>query len=428
MAPKHLSFGNIDTYYAVLKDTLMGTHEVFSNSKPFQFPCEALAFSSDYSTMYFARYSYSDGTEKIFHASQVKGDNNMIQWSMDDNPLSFCGNKYIYTHPTLSSDGKIMIFSSNMPESTGGMDLFITRLNGENWSDPINIGKNINTTSNEIYPFLDSENNLFFSSDRKEGNGGYDINVCRFRKDTWESPVNLSNVINTASDDVAFTIDRKDGKTAFFSVRQSSGRQAVQLIMVRINPKNDVGNLSSLSRIFTDPVIMGNSLTDIGILANNENPVKLPEKKETAVKLPVKKESEVINQAPVSQTKKEIPAKTVKVEEAAAPLQVTEKPKITQTQKAVTPVTEKSKDFVVYRVQVLSSDKSKGSYKVTLNGKVFSTFEYFYNKAYRTCIGELETLAAAKKMQDQCRLAGYPQAFVVVFKNNARSNDPALFK
>jgi hypothetical protein len=130
----------------------------------------------------------------------------------------------------------------------------------------------------------------------------------------------------------------------------------------------------------------------------------------------------------VSQTKKEIPAKVVKVEEAAPRVQVAEKPKITETPNEVTPVAEKTKDVVVYRVQILSSDKSKGSYKLTLNNKVYSTFEYLYNKAYRTCIGEFATLSAAKKMQDQCRLAGYPQAFVVVFKNNVRSNDPVLFK
>jgi hypothetical protein len=296
--------------------------------------------------MYFTKYSNSDGTEKIFKAS-VKGDNNGSQWTVDDNPLSFCVGKYLYTYPALSSDGKIMIFSSNKPESIGGMDLFITRLNGENWTDPVNISKTINSSSNEIYPFLDSENNLFFSSDRNDGNGGYDIYICRFKKDTWGNPVNLTKAINTTFDDIAFTINRKDGKTAFYSKKQKSGRQAVQLVMVRINPGNGSGNLSNLSRIFTDPGLMGNTMADMVAQANNETPVKLPENKETTIKSPEKKEPEVIKHAPVSQTKKEIPAKVVKVEEAAPRVQVAEKPKITETPNVVTPVAEKTKDIVV---------------------------------------------------------------------------------
>jgi len=56
------------------------------------------------------------------------------------------------------------------------------------------------------------------------------------------------------------------------------------------------------------------------------------------------------------------------------------------------------------------------------------TYEYLYNGGYRTCVGEYSTLTPAKELQNLCRKSGYPQAFVVAFKNNIRTTDPALFK
>ena len=60
------------------------------------------------------------------------------------------------------------------------------------------------------------------------GYGGYDIFTCKFNGETWDKPVNLSDRINSENDDIAFSIDRTDGKSAFYTKRQKSG-------MVRCN-------------------------------------------------------------------------------------------------------------------------------------------------------------------------------------------------
>jgi hypothetical protein len=72
--------------------------------------------------------------------------------------------------------------------------------------------------------------------------------------------------------------------------------------------------------------------------------------------------------------------------------------------------------------------KPKGSYEVTIGGKTYKTFEYMSNGAYRSCAGEFSTPSSAATLQKAMKQEGYPDAFVVAFKNGVRSTDPALFK
>jgi hypothetical protein len=86
------------------------------------------------------------------------------------------------------------------------------------------------------------------------------------------------------------------------------------------------------------------------------------------------------------------------------------------------------KEIVVYRIQFLSSTTSRGSYNVTIGGRDYATWEYFYAGAYRQTIGLFDNPDDAKKLQDLCRKEGLPQAFVAAFRNGERSTDPGLFK
>ena len=90
--------------------------------------------------------------------------------------------------------------------------------------------------------------------------------------------------------------------------------------------------------------------------------------------------------------------------------------------------TELKKDIVIYRIQLISSTKPKGSYPIKIDGKEYMSWEYYYKGAYRTTVGELKTLAEARAFQSKCRQSGFPQAFAVVFVGDERSLDPALFR
>jgi hypothetical protein len=88
----------------------------------------------------------------------------------------------------------------------------------------------------------------------------------------------------------------------------------------------------------------------------------------------------------------------------------------------------KKPDVIVYRVQFASSVNPKGSYEIEVAGKSYQTWEYLYSGAHRSTAGEFSSLKPAVEFQNVLRKSGYPQAFVVAFRNGIRTNEPALFK
>ena len=231
MSQKHLSFGSVTPFIALVADTLLGQYMPFLPSSSLMFPAEATTFSKDFNTMYLSLIPEKDTREKIFKAAYTQNG-----WVIDDSPLSFCNVDYLFTHPALSNNGDFLIFSSNLKGSTGGLDLYISRKKDEEWSVPENLGGQINTTGNELFASLDADNNLYFSSDKLPGQGGYDIFVCVYDGKGWGKPQNLSKPINTENDEVAFTLNRDNGKSAFYTSRERSGKGRMQLYRVTLNP------------------------------------------------------------------------------------------------------------------------------------------------------------------------------------------------
>jgi hypothetical protein len=407
MLPKHVSFGSIEAYTAMVKDTSLGFHMPFSTSSSFTYPCDAITFSSDYKTMYYTMISKKEKKEKIYRAEYKTDGKGEPGWATDINPLEFCTGNNIYTHPALSSDGKMMVFASDLPGTIGGLDLFIVRQDGGKWSKPENLGKTINTAQYECFPFIDTDNNLFFSSDGLTGYGGYDIFTCKFNGETWNNPLNLSQRINSAKDDIAFTIDKTDGRSAFYTSRKISASD-MQLFKVEIKQDTAENNPLTISCIFN-----GNAV-QTGFVAMELSVQNKSDDKETAKSTPpeVKKEikSEVKN-APVTPE----PKSNVRVARIV-------------TIKLTTELPEDLKNKVVYRVQLLSSSKPRKENQVLVNSVPYKTFEYLYLGAYRYTIGEFATIAPARELQNICRKSGFPDAFVAGFKNDTRSLDLPLFK
>ena len=123
------------------------------------------------------------------------------------------------SQPTISADGKTIIFSSNRPGSIGGRDLWEThRQTGGKWSSPTNLGERINTTESEAFPFLHPDGQtLYFSSNGHPGMGGEDLFLSRKQPDgTWGKPVNLGYPINTKQNEVNL-VTSLDGRTAYYS-------------------------------------------------------------------------------------------------------------------------------------------------------------------------------------------------------------------
>ena len=134
-------------------------------------------------------------------------------------PFPYNNNEYSTGHPTVSADGNILIFASDMPRGFGGTDLYYSVRTGEGkkWGRPTNLGSKINTEGNEQFPYLHKNGKLYFSSTGHPGLGGLDIFEVVLRDLKAIGNIhNLGSDVNSAADDFGFIQDA-DSKTGFFS-------------------------------------------------------------------------------------------------------------------------------------------------------------------------------------------------------------------
>jgi len=129
------------------------------------------------------------------------------------------------SQPSLSSDGKIMYFSSNRAGGLGELDIWksIRKADGT-WSEPENLGAEINTAGSEKSPFFHSDGQtLYFSSTGHPGFGGFDIYFSKLDKEIgWQTPKNIGYPINSDKDDLGFFVST-DGKTGYFASDKFEG-------------------------------------------------------------------------------------------------------------------------------------------------------------------------------------------------------------
>jgi outer membrane protein OmpA-like peptidoglycan-associated protein/tetratricopeptide (TPR) repeat protein len=127
--------------------------------------------------------------------------------------------------PSISADGKTLFFSSSRPGGFGGKDIWLTRLNEQNkWTEPVNLGSEINTEGDEMSPFIHFDGKtLYFASDGRVGMGGFDLFVTRMKDDsTWTTPQNLGYPINTYNDEMGLIIESGGQKAYYSSTRDKS--------------------------------------------------------------------------------------------------------------------------------------------------------------------------------------------------------------
>ncbi|HHM21517.1 MAG TPA: hypothetical protein ENJ20_05790 [Bacteroidetes bacterium] len=170
------------------------------------------AFLPSGDRMVFTRNNLNGkNAQNVIDLKLYTGDFQNQTWVNATNPLPFNSDDWSTAHPALSSDGSLLIFSSNRPGSTLGidgkpsMDLWGSRLENGVWSIPFNLGPSVNTGKNELFPVLNENGALFFSSNGHPGEGGLDIFAALpGNGDEWELVGNIGTPFNTSSDDMSF--------------------------------------------------------------------------------------------------------------------------------------------------------------------------------------------------------------------------------
>lgn len=181
-------------------------------------------FTDNGQTMYFTRNNFTDNKRGkdgggITHMKLYKTKRTEKGWT-DPEELPFNNDNYSVAHPAISTDGKTLIFASDMPGSEGASDLYMVSIDGDSYGEPVSLGDAINTEGRETFPFLDTNGDLYFASDGHVGLGGLDIFVAERNEDgSYTDGYNIGAPINSEYDDFTFVINSATGLGYFASNR-----------------------------------------------------------------------------------------------------------------------------------------------------------------------------------------------------------------
>lgn len=222
--------GNYLDVYQVNEDEIdfKDRKKRFSKNVNAKFHESSISFSPDNSVMYFTRNNYNYGDYKVDGRGYInlkiyKSEFINNRWQNIEE-LPFCSDHYSVGHPTVSKDGKLLYFVSDMPGSLGATDLFVVNINTDgSFGKPRNLGETINTKGREMFPFIADDNTLYFSSDGHQGIGNLDIFESKMINQEFQKPVNLEAPFNSISDDFAFSINLQKDK-GYLSSNRKGGK------------------------------------------------------------------------------------------------------------------------------------------------------------------------------------------------------------
>jgi peptidoglycan-associated lipoprotein len=179
------------------------------------------SLTSDYKELYFTRCESGKREKKgcIIMYSKKTGD----AWSEPKN-IGLLPDSLVAAHPSISNDGSTLYFVSDLPGGFGKKDIWkVTRAGGATWSKPVNLGPDINTPGDELFPYIREDGTLYFSSDGQIGMGGLDIFRAKPQPDGSWTVQNMKPPINSFADDFGIVFEGALEKGIFSSTRKGRG-------------------------------------------------------------------------------------------------------------------------------------------------------------------------------------------------------------
>ena len=206
---------------------------------------EGLASFDNEGNMYISRESFYENeyvkdpesnniTSLIGIYKITKGEKNVVA-------LNINSVEYSVKNPSVSSDGKTLYFSSDMPGGFGNFDIYKGDIDEQgNINNVENLGQKVNTEGQEMFPFIGDKNNLYFSSDSQLGLGGLDVFFTKEVDGKWVSVRNVGIPVNSNADDFAFNMNEATGE-GFVSSNRSGGKGSDDIYSIkRLIPICDV--------------------------------------------------------------------------------------------------------------------------------------------------------------------------------------------
>ncbi|WMJ73485.1 OmpA family protein [Cytophagaceae bacterium ABcell3] len=158
------------------------------------------------------------------------------QWTKPANMGPAINSSSWDSEPALSADGRKLFFSSDRPGGKGKEDIWVSYLDEDGeWTEAVNLGEPINTSGREVTPFIHAGgNSLYFASDTHPGMGGFDIFVSRLEDEQWGEPENIGYPINTHLNDNTIFITA-DGEKGYYSTYKAEEGKANQSFLYKFD-------------------------------------------------------------------------------------------------------------------------------------------------------------------------------------------------
>lgn len=197
----------------------------WSTPTPFKEPLNSkyndgsASLNAKYTTMFFTRCDYDKNKIKgcQVYTTKKKGNN----W---DEPIlvPFAEDTFTVGHPWISDDEQTLYFASNMPGGLGGRDIWMASYEkkSRSWGKPVNLGPQVNTAGDELFPTLRNDSTLYFSSNGHVGMGGLDMFEAKKSGNKWGGVANLKHPLNSSGDDFGIIFRGKQEKGFFSSTRE----------------------------------------------------------------------------------------------------------------------------------------------------------------------------------------------------------------
>lgn len=240
----------------------------------------AMTFSKDENTIYYTQTNGESSNFKLYRASL---DVDIQGYWKDITELKITTDDYSVETPFLNHSDNKLYFSSNMPGGYGGYDIYSADITENGTITNIkNLGNNINTSSNEKYTFISSDNKyIYFSSEGHNGYGGYDVFRSSITNNNYTNTVNLGPSLNTKKDEISFILVEpnkgyisinKIGNREDFDVYRFTTEQKEQELTISVVENNLNTKLPNVDVLITDE--FGNKITETKTNENGEITIK----------------------------------------------------------------------------------------------------------------------------------------------------------
>ena len=212
-------------YYTENNQNTWSTPTLFANEIKCKYNKGPISFCNKEKEMWITENYVSSDNRSTENKYKLKICNYKLvdgKW-IKQKDFPFNDRNFNVAHAAITEDGKTLYFSSDRPGGFGGMDLYYCTKTKKGWSTPINLGAEVNTWGNEVFPTLMEDGTIYFSSDGLIGIGGLDLFYTKNTNGIFLAPINIGAPINSEEDDFHLIFNSKTNKGYFSSNRINKG-------------------------------------------------------------------------------------------------------------------------------------------------------------------------------------------------------------